>query len=137
VATWGPGLAADWSSDAPGRLVSINLEDRSRQILTPDRIGNFDGLERFGPDQYLVSDWVAGTIDLINPNEGATAIVTGLSGAADIGFVSGSNMIEHAGHPLHENKRDPGILPRRTRRILMCEERRFQSTTLLRWSRKL
>ncbi|MBI4348892.1 MAG: hypothetical protein HY553_18790 [Elusimicrobia bacterium] len=84
VAGWGPGIGPDWSSKAPGRLLSFGLKTKTRREHSQP-LGNLDGLEWAG-DHWLVSDWVAGKVYRVDGNGAAELLLEGLKGAADIGF---------------------------------------------------
>lgn len=84
VASWGPGIGPDWSTKAPGRLLSFGLKTKTRRELS-EPLGNLDGLEWTG-DAWLVSDWVAGKVYRVKPGAKPELLLEGLKGAADIGF---------------------------------------------------
>lgn len=84
VAAWGTGIAADWSTKTPGRLLSFNLKTLTRRELS-EPFGNLDGLEWAG-GSWLVSDWIAGKVYRIKGSDRPELLVEGLKGAADLGW---------------------------------------------------
>jgi hypothetical protein len=88
IATFGPDLdPTTFATSAPGRLLFLDLESLEVSALS-DRIGNLDGVERFGTG-HIVSDFQVGLywVDLTGD---ATLILDnaqeGLSSSADIGL---------------------------------------------------
>ncbi len=91
VAAW--GLAAeDLSTKTPGRLYSIDLETRELEYVTPEPLGNLDGLERATDGAWIVSDWVAGKVFRIYAGR-AAVVLEGLKGPADLGYDPDRNML--------------------------------------------
>ncbi len=87
VAAWGSGIQDDFSTKTPGRLFSLNLDGKGKELITPNPAGNFDGVEPFGDNGYLVSDWYAGKVYLVRP-DGSTQLVLQLpQGAADLAYL--------------------------------------------------
>jgi hypothetical protein len=90
VAAW--GLTSDFANTTAGRLYSIDLKTKEQQPITPEAVGNLDGLEWDG-EAYLVSDWVAGKVFRISTNGQVTPLLSGFKGAADIGWLSDSRSL--------------------------------------------
>lgn len=87
VATWGPGMAADWSTKGPGRLLKVNLKTKKHAVFSKKPLGNLDGIEANPAGGYFVSDWMAGKVYTVDAKGNATEIASGLQGAADIGYI--------------------------------------------------
>lgn len=87
VATWGPAKApGSIETTRPGRLLAVNLVDRSVQVLFEGHaIGHLDGLVRRGEWLY-VTDWLAGTLLRISSKGTVHTVLTGLPGLADLGI---------------------------------------------------
>jgi hypothetical protein len=85
VAAWGMP-EADWSTKIPGHLLKINLKTKAITKITPQPLGNLDGLEKRANGNYLVSDWMAGKVFEVTPTGLATEILNGFKGAADLGW---------------------------------------------------
>lgn len=85
VGTWGPGMKPDFSTEAPGSLMAIDLKSKA---LTPiaggEAIGNLDGVVRIG-DALVASDWISGKIYVLKPGEKARQVAQYTQGLADIG----------------------------------------------------
>jgi len=93
VGSWGK-MADDFSTEVPGHLKSVSLDEASVQSLgdgTP--VGNLDGVESDGQGNYLVSDWVDGALYRITPEGEATQLLDLDQGSADIGVVDGGNIV--------------------------------------------
>lgn len=86
VATWGPGMKADWSTKAPGKLLKVNLKTKKHTTFSKG-IGSLDGLEANPAGGYFVSDWAKGKIFTVDAKGNATEIMSGFKGSADIGYI--------------------------------------------------
>ncbi len=85
VAAW--GLAkADWSTEVPGNLFSIDLKTKVKTLITKTPLGNLDGLEKRNQNEWLVSDWKAGKVYSVSSDGSVVVLLEGFKGAADIGF---------------------------------------------------
>lgn len=91
VAAWGPGMAPDWSTKAPGALLSFSLKTQTRREVTAP-LGNLDGLEWTG-DSWLVSDWVAGKVYRVKGAAKPELLLEGFKGAADLGWHGKSRLL--------------------------------------------
>ncbi len=86
VASW--GLARpDFTVDKLGGLYSIDLKTREKLPITTEPLGNMDGLELDAGGNFLASDWVAGKVFRVTPEGKAKELLSGISGAADIGWI--------------------------------------------------
>lgn len=93
VASWG-AMAADFSTQTPGHLLAVKLDDKSISDLGDGKaIGNLDGLEPFDAESYIVSDWVAGKVFQISRAGKATELLSLGQGTADIGFIPGTRTV--------------------------------------------
>ncbi len=85
VAAWGFTSSDDFSTKTPGRLYSVGLVTKKKILITPQPIGNLDGLERWGKDAFVVSDWIKGTVMKVDAKSGKTTkLFSGYKGAADL-----------------------------------------------------
>lgn len=64
VGSWGPGMQADFSTKAPGDLLSINLKTKKIEVLSP-ALGNLDGVIHW-QSGYAISDWISGDLYIVN-----------------------------------------------------------------------
>lgn len=87
IAAWGAGVKADWSVDAPGRLLSLDLKTgKVEPVAGPT--GNLDGLKRQG-EGWFVSDWMKGTVWRVSAAGQTKTLLWGLGGAADLEVAGG------------------------------------------------
>jgi sugar lactone lactonase YvrE len=88
VAPWGPGLREDFTTEAGGHLLTVDLATGDVAPLgagTP--VGNLDGLEPDGKDGWIVSDWIAGAVYRI-AGDGAAEMLLDLDmGSADLEYL--------------------------------------------------
>ncbi|MEP3347664.1 MAG: hypothetical protein ABJN34_04775 [Litoreibacter sp.] len=82
VGSWGQGLRDDFSTDQPGSLLAVNLDDQEVSILAPD-LGNLDGVVRIGA-ALLVNDWITGQLFEVSENGTASVVAEYDAGLADI-----------------------------------------------------
>jgi hypothetical protein len=88
VAAWGEGMGSDFSTKAPGNLLSVSLADKTIANLGDGKpVGNLDGLEPFDAQNFIVSDWVAGKVFKISRTGAAKEILSLGQGSADLGYV--------------------------------------------------
>lgn len=85
VASWGPGIREDFSTEMPGRVFALDLDTGERTDLMGESLGNLDGLEADGRGGYIVTDWVAGLVYRIAGGK-AERLMSFPKGAADIAF---------------------------------------------------
>jgi hypothetical protein len=88
VAGWGAEIAADFSTKRLGRLFSLDLQDGTKARITPEPLGNLDGVEAIEQTGFVVSDWIAGKVYFVQPDGAARLLVQLPKGAADLGYQS-------------------------------------------------
>ena len=93
VASWGPGLAKDWSTKTLGRLYSIDIDSKKINYITKKPLGNLDGLEIDRDGKFVVSDWMTGKLYAISKRGKVELIYQGTKGLADIGYIPSLNYI--------------------------------------------
>lgn len=88
VAGWGTPIAEDFTTQVPGSLVRISLEDRSlKPVAGGGDLGNLDGVVRMG-EYFLVNDWMNGQLYKVAGNGGGhTLVETFAPGVADMGVL--------------------------------------------------
>ncbi len=85
VGGWGSGSGAE---TVLGHLYSLDLQTAKKTLITPEPVGNLDGVETVARGSYLVSDWSAGKIFYIR-QEGTVKLLMQLpKGSADLGYVA-------------------------------------------------
>jgi DNA-binding beta-propeller fold protein YncE len=87
VASWGPGIKNDFSTEKSGRILSINQKTKKISKWNNIRIGNLDGIEFIDENTVVVSDWKAGKIYKVKKNGSCTAILSGFKGSADLTYL--------------------------------------------------
>jgi hypothetical protein len=87
VAAWGSGIQDDFGTKTPGRLFSLNLSGQDKKLITPKPTGNLDGVEAFGDQGYLVSDWYAGKVYVILADGTAELLLQLPQGTADLAYL--------------------------------------------------
>jgi sugar lactone lactonase YvrE len=92
VAAWGRPNE-DFSTEVPGRLFALDLDTGDKTLITPQPLGNLDGLERVAEGRHLVSDWNAGKIWYVTPTGEARLVLQLPKGAADIGYIADQQLL--------------------------------------------
>jgi hypothetical protein len=89
VAGWGNITdPTTFDVDVPGNFFALNLSSAEKQQITTTPLGNLDGIEQDAQGNFIVSDYVAGTISVINSQDGQPYLwVSGLESPADISFL--------------------------------------------------
>ena len=83
----------DFSTEIPGRLFALDLATKQKTLITPKPFANIDGLELDGRGGYIISDYMAGKIYQVTAAGEARELRQFKPGAADIAFVSGTNVL--------------------------------------------
>jgi len=94
VAAWGRDLQPDFSTTTPGHLLSVDLASKEISSLgsgTP--VGNLDGLEPDGEGNFLVTDWLAGTLYRIRADGNAVQLLDLNPGSADLEFIANDALV--------------------------------------------
>jgi len=86
VAAWGSGGAA-------GRLFSLDLKTKTKTLITPEPVGNLDGLEGDGKGGYIVTDWVSGKVFQIGKDGTSQVILQLPQGTADHAYLSDKSLL--------------------------------------------
>lgn len=98
VAAWGKGIdPATFSTTVPGHLYALDLKTKQKTFVTAEPIGHLDGIERTKNGNFIVSDWVAGTILQVDSRGNTTTLYTGLTNSADIGLFGNNILIPNMG----------------------------------------
>jgi len=93
VGSWGKGLKGDFSTEAPGSLLSIDPDTKEISVIASD-IGNIDGIVRHG-DRLVLNDWINGKVFEIDADGHATEIAQEAAGLADISAANGVLYLPH------------------------------------------
>lgn len=82
VASWGQGMRDDFTTEAPGALLAVDLQTQAVRAIAPE-LGNLDGIARIG-DRLLVNDWITGQVFEIDPDGSYSVTAQYPAGLADI-----------------------------------------------------
>jgi sugar lactone lactonase YvrE len=93
VGGWGSAPKPDFSTDVPGNLFAIDLKTKAKTPITKQPLGNIDGLESDGSGGYVVTDYLKGEVIRVSSNGESRSVAKFMPGTADIGFMSGHNMV--------------------------------------------
>lgn len=93
VASWGKGMKKDWSVKTKGKLYAVSLRNKKVTEITKEPLGSLDGLEFDNDGNFLVSDWMNGSVYRVSPSGTPTLLFQGPKGLADIGFNPDKNQI--------------------------------------------
>ena len=80
-------IVAAWGSETPGRLLVFDLATQARTPITPEPLGNLDGVEAVGDKTFLVSDWTLGKIFHVGQDGTARLLQQLPKGLADIAYL--------------------------------------------------
>lgn len=86
VAAWGAG-------GAKGRLFSLDRLTKERKLITPEPVGNLDGVELDGRGGYIISDWMAGKVMHVNKSGEVKTLLDAGQGAADLAYLPEKHLL--------------------------------------------
>ncbi|AMV19766.1 SMP-30/gluconolactonase/LRE family protein [Planctomyces sp. SH-PL14] len=87
VGGWMKEQNADGSTKVAGQLMSFDLKTKERKLITPEPLGNLDGLEVDEHGHYLVSDWFNGKVFHVTADGKATTLLSMKQGTADHAYI--------------------------------------------------
>ncbi|MCK7612269.1 ATP/GTP-binding protein [Roseibium sediminicola] len=93
VGSWGKGLKEDFTTEAPGNLLSIDPDTKTISVVASD-IGNIDGIVRLN-GKIVLNDWINGKAFEITEGGDVTEILAEPAGLADIGTAKGVLYLPH------------------------------------------
>lgn len=93
VGSWGKGLQDDFTTEAPGSLLSIDPETKAISVVASD-IGNIDGIVRLN-GKLVLNDWINGKAYEISADGAAKEILAEPAGLADISAANGTLYLPH------------------------------------------
>ncbi len=91
VAAWGKP-EADFSTKVPGRIFAVDLKTKTKTLITPKPVGNFDGIESDGKGGFIATDYLAGKLLHISPKGEVRTIRQFMQGTADLAFIPSSRL---------------------------------------------
>lgn len=87
VACWGVGTKS-LETKTPGSIQIIHLKDMSiKSLVKGGPLGNLDGIEMDGQNNYYATDWMGGRLLYIEANGTVKALLQLEQGAADLEFI--------------------------------------------------
>jgi len=94
VGSWGVMDGEGFETSTPGHLLSVSLCNREvTDVVTPEPIGNLDGVELASNGGFLVTDWMAGKLFLVD-SEGQVKTLLDLDqGSADLEYNKESGLV--------------------------------------------
>ena len=94
VAAWGKDIQPDFSTKEPGRLLAVDLNTKELTAIgSGEPVGNLDGVEPDGAGNWIVTDWVAGTLYRIHPDGTSDQLMDLNQGSADLEFVDTEKLV--------------------------------------------
>jgi sugar lactone lactonase YvrE len=94
VVGWGRDIQPDFSSKEPGHMIAVDLKTKAISDVGPgEPVGNLDGLEPDGAGNWLVTDWVAGTLFRIRPDGKVDQLMDLDQGSADLEFMENEKLV--------------------------------------------
>lgn len=87
VGGWAKEQNADGSTKVAGQLMTFDLKTKERKFLTPEPLGNLDGIELDEHGHYLVSDWFNGKVFHVTADGKATTLLSMKQGTADHAYI--------------------------------------------------
>lgn len=91
VASW--GLTTDWKTKDPGHIYTVDIKKKKVEKLNFKVTGKLDGIVKDQSLNYLVSDWMKGTITKISPDGKSSVLYQGPKGVSDIGLVPQKSLL--------------------------------------------
>ncbi len=86
VGAWGKP-EPDFTTKVPGHLFALDLKTKAKTLITPQPLGNIDGLESDGRGGYLVTDFQKGQVLHVTAAGESHMVRTFMAGTADLAFV--------------------------------------------------
>lgn len=92
IAHWGPGMQADFTTEAPGDLLSVDIASGDVSTISA-KLGNLDGVDQI-EGGFVVSDWLTGEIFKVTGDESALLLKAPVS-TADISVQGDTLYLPH------------------------------------------
>jgi sugar lactone lactonase YvrE len=92
VGGWGKP-EADFTTKVPGRLYALDLKTKEKTPITPNPVGNIDGVESDGSGGYVITDWLAGKVMHITPTGDVHPLKTYMQGTADHAYLPSQGLL--------------------------------------------
>lgn len=94
VGTWGVMDGEGFATSIPGHLINVSLCDKGITDRTSSEpVGNLDGVERTADGSFLVTDWLAGKLLLIDSKGTVETLLDLDQGSADHEYIQESGLV--------------------------------------------
>ena len=94
VGTWGVMDGEGFETSVPGHLINVSLCDTEiTDFGSAESVGNLDGVERTANGSFLVTDWLAGKLLLIDAKGTVETLLDLDQGSADHEYIQGSGLV--------------------------------------------
>jgi sugar lactone lactonase YvrE len=93
LAGWGKFTDGQPLAAPQGRFQKINIKTKEITTITPEVLGNLDGIQVIDENRFFVSDWKAGKIFIINKNGESAEVLDIDQGSGDILYLPGKNLL--------------------------------------------
>lgn len=85
---------ASWGSDpAGGRVSKIDMSTKAITTVTPDIVGNLDGIRPYDDDHLIISDWQSGNIHTMNLDGTLNKVLQVGQSVGDIAYLPEKNRL--------------------------------------------
>jgi hypothetical protein len=71
-----------------GRLLALDLTTKVKTAITPNPIGNIDGIESDGRGGWVITDWMSGKLMHVSATGEVRDLQTFMQGAADLAYIA-------------------------------------------------
>ncbi|WP_164118396.1 SMP-30/gluconolactonase/LRE family protein [Sphingorhabdus sp. Alg239-R122] len=93
VASWGERQGEGDDATSNGRLLEVDMKSHAIEAITPVPVGNIDGVQRYGKDGFLISEWNGGKIYHVSGSGKAHDILTPGQSVGDILYHPGRKQL--------------------------------------------
>ncbi len=93
VASWGERQGEGEDATSNGRLLKVDMTSHAVEAVTPVPVGNIDGVQRYGKDGFLISEWNGGKIYHVATDGAAREILAPGQSVGDILYHQGRKQL--------------------------------------------
>ena len=86
-------LVAAWGEEQNGNILKVDRTTKEISRISKEGIGNMDGIQPKGDEEYYVSDWATGNIYSIDMNGNLTEILASEKSSGDILYLKDENKL--------------------------------------------
>ncbi len=86
-------LVAGWGEDQNGNFLKADRTTKEISRISMEGIGNMDGIQPKGSEEFFISDWATGKIYSIDMNGNLTVILTSEKSSGDILYLEDENKL--------------------------------------------